>query len=253
MPGIELYLGDCLDILPTLPAASVDMVLADLPYATTGLRWDTLIPLEPLWAQYKRLIKPCGAIVLFCAQPFTTALIMSNRAWFKYTWVWEKSNAGGCLNARRRPMRKHEDIAVFSEGTTANGARRPMPYYPQGLAPMRKPRKRTNHYGHSGECGFKTHRISHTNYIQEAAGYPTSVLHFPNDRPALHPAQKPLALCEYLIRTYTQEGETVLDNVMGSGTTLVACGNTARRGIGIEKDPRWFRVAQTRLAEVGYA
>ena len=248
---IELYCGDCLEIMPTLPDHCADMILADLPYGTTACKWDTVIPFEPLWAQYKRIIKPRGAIVLFGSQPFTSALVMSNAEWFKYSWVWRKTRPSGFVHAKNAPLKTHEDIAVFSSGAInhATCTNNRMVYYPQGLEPFGKETYRPHR-----DTKFTQiigHRPSHKNTIyQEFTNYPVSVIEFPNpndDSP--HPTKKPVALCEYLIRTYTNEGEAVLDNVMGSGTSLVACVNTGRNGIGIELDASYFAIAQRRIAE----
>jgi site-specific DNA-methyltransferase (adenine-specific) len=204
-----------------------------------------VIPFEPLWREYKRLIKPRGAIVLFGSQPFTSLLVTSNLAWFKYQWVWEKSIAGDCMNAKNKPMPKHEDMCVFSPGTTANRSLLRMAYYPQDLQPCN--RKRTGRdYGATGGS-FKVPRPSHGPYTQRAEGYPTSIVYFAKDTETLHPTQKPVALLEYLIRTYTNEGGTVLDNTMGSGTTGVACVQTGRSFVGIEKDAGYFDIAKRRI------
>lgn len=239
---IKLLNGDCLVEMSQIPDGSVDMVLCDLPYGTTACKWDSVIPFEPLWAHYRRVCKRNAAVVLTASQPFTTVLINSNFAWFKYCWVWEKTRVGDIFNAKNKPLKKHEDVVVFSEGTTANGSDRRMPYYPQGLQPTSKVAKNKE-----TTRAFFAPRPSHREtYEQTATGYPTSVLKFPNDT-GLHPTQKPVALMEYLIRTYTNEGETVMDNTMGSGTTGVAAVKTGRKFIGIERDPEYFRIASERI------
>jgi site-specific DNA-methyltransferase (adenine-specific) len=201
-----------------------------------------------LWAHYRRVIKPLGAIVLTSAQPFTTVLIASNMPMFKYCWVWEKTKAADFVNAKNKPMRNHEDVCVFSLGTTANGSERRMVYNPQGLVPQRKLVK-------AGESKFGNiagHRPSHkSEYVSEYTNYPMSVLCFPNEGDTVHPTQKPVALMEYLIRTYTNEGETVLDNTMGSGTTGVAAVRCGRKFIGIERDPNYFEIAKGRITGTG--
>lgn len=245
-----LYRGDCLVEMANVADGSVDLILADLPYGTTACLWDSVIPLEPLWAHYKRIIKPRGAVVLTASQPFTTALISSNMNWFKYCWVWDKSNAGDCMNAKNKPMKKHEDICVFSSGTTANKSPNRMPYFPQGLIKSERYRRGSTVFGYgAGGGSFKVARPSHHEYQQDYEGYPTSVLFYDNEKPAVHPTQKPVALMEYLIRTYTNEGELVLDNTMGSGTTGVACVNTNRRFIGIERDDKYFAIAEKRISD----
>lgn len=245
----KLYQGDCLELMSQIPDGSVDMVLCDLPYGTTSCKWDSVIPFEPLWAHYKRLIKPRGAIVLTASQPFTTALIGSNLDWFKYCWVWEKSAGSGFMNAKNAPVKRHEDVCVFSPGTTANKSERRMSYYPQGLRPTSRLRK--PHTVEDDTIGTRPSRSKE--YVQEFEGYPTSVQSFKNDASKHHPTQKPVALMEYLIRTYTNEGETVLDNTMGSGTTGVACMNTERRFIGIEQDVKYFETARDRIDQADAA
>ena len=226
---ITLMQGDCLELMHQIPDGSVDMVLCDLPYGITQNKWDSVIPFEPLWAHYKRTCK--GAIVLTATQPFTSALVVSNNQDFRYEMVWEKSSVTGHLNANRRPMRIHEDILVFSDLTP--------PYFPQDLIPYGRTTKR----GNNGSNFWKSSTENH----QEFTNYPRSILRIANDGKPVHPTQKPVALMEYLIRTYTNEGDTVLDNCMGSGTTGVACVNTSRKFIGIEKDPEYFKIAEQRI------
>lgn len=223
-----LLWGDCLEEMRLIPDGSVDMVLCDLPYGTTQNKWDAVIPFANLWAQYRRVCR--GAIVLTAAQPFTSALVMSNPGEFKYQWVWHKEPSGN-LNAKKMPMPEHEDVLVFGN---------PM-YNPQGLRPTLRKRSasdnsKTSNYG---EQKAKP-------YVQTVTGYPTSILPFAKER-GDHPTQKPVALMEYLIRTYTNEGDTVLDNTMGSGTTGVAAMNTSRRFIGIERDADYFCIAAERI------
>ncbi len=225
--------GDCLEIMAEIPDSSVDMILADLPYGTTACKWDSVIPFEPLWAHYKRISKKNAAIVLTASQPFTSALGVSNISELKYSWVWEKSAATGHLNAKRMPMKLHEDILVFSRG--------PHSYFPQGLVPHGKITRRGNNGSNFGDSGREN--------FQEWTNYPRTILRFPSDPRPVHPTQKPVALMEYLIRTYTNEGEVVLDNTMGSGTTGVACANTGRKFIGIEMDEKFFGIAKNRIEE----
>lgn len=229
-----LLRGDCLDLLPTLPDQSVDMILCDLPYGTTRNKWDSVIPFAPLWAQYLRVCK--GAIVLTASQPFTSAVVMSNPADFRHAWVWEKSAATGHLNAKRAPMKLHEDVLVF--------ARNAPPYNPQGLEPFNKRVRRGGNGSNFGESGKEN--------FQEFTNYPRSILRFAGDPNAVHPTQKPVALGEYLIRTYTDPGAVVLDNTMGSGSFGVAAMNTGRHFIGMEKDDpergdHYYRVACERI------
>lgn len=227
----ELYQGNCLLWMHALADASVDLVLCDLPYGTTQNKWDSVIPFGPLWEQYKRVCK--GAIVLTAAQPFTSALVMSNVDSFKYQWVWEKSNCSGFANAKKQPLRSHEDVLVFYG--------RPSTYNPQGTVPC-APKVRTKETGaNMGRTGFKD------GYVQTVTGYPKSVIKIASQSKTVHPTQKPVALMEYLIRTYTNLGDTVLDNCMGSGTTGVACINTGRKFIGIEQDYKYFNIARERI------
>ena len=224
---ITLMMGDCLELMREIPDGSIDMVLADLPYGTTACKWDTVIPFEPLWAAYRRVCKKNAAIVLTASQPFTSALVMSNAKGFKYCWYWKKRPVN-FLNAKKQPMRNIEDILVFGGST----------YNPQDLIPRRKVNKRSNSTETNGAHGQEN--------VSEFTNYPAQVLEMTGER-GLHPTQKPVALMEYLIRTYTHEGETVLDNCMGSGTTGVACVNTVRRFIGIEKDDKYFQIAAGRI------
>ena len=244
-----LILGDCLERMKEIPDGSVDMILADPPYGTTACKWDSIIPLEPMWEQLKRVIKPNGAIVLFGAEPFSSTLRLSNIDWFKYDWVWHKSRALGFTNAKNKPMNKHEVISVFSGGTTANRSARKMPYNPQGLLPYGKTVNGIKACAADASAGG--HRFARPSHqpkrVQEFTNYPTSVLEFRNEGSTVHPTQKPVELMEYLIKTYTQEGEMVLDFVMGSGTTGVACVNTGRKFIGVEKDENYFNIAVERI------
>jgi site-specific DNA-methyltransferase (adenine-specific) len=241
MLRIELVQGDCLEKMKDIPDGSIGAVIADIPYGATACKWDTIIPLEPMWRQLIRITKKNGAIVLFGSQPFTSALVMSNPKMFRYSLVWQKTTPTGHLNAKRMPLRLHEDILVFG-GTV---------YYPQktfgnprkvSTAAHKKNSRMTDNYGVHGLTTYDS-----------TERYPTSVLTFKSDkqRSALHPTQKPVALMEYLIRTYTREGETVLDFAMGSGTTGVACKNAGRNFVGIELDPEYFGIAEKRIGKWG--
>ena len=230
----QIILGDCLEEMPKIPDQSVDMVICDPPYGTTACKWDSVIPLEPMWKQLKRIIKPSGAIVMTASQPFTTTLISSNMKMFKYCWVWDKISPTGHLNAKHRPMKKLEDIVVFCLGKTKT-------YNAQGLVwnPRVKSRRSTTP---GSDCYGK-----HNNKIIATwQGYPTERIEFKNDN-GLHPTQKPVALMEYLIKTYTNEGETVLDFAAGSGTTGVACKNLNRKYILIEKEQKYYDIIRQRL------
>ena len=245
MPHTLLH-GDCLDLMAQIPDRSVDMILCDLPYGTTACKWDTVIPFEPLWAHYKRVIKPNGAVVLFGSQPFTTELVNSNRKDFRYELIWAKNMPTGAFNANKMPMKSHENLCVFYASLPT--------YNPQKTKRTEKELKRfmkepvTTIIENSVYGSFERTVLGRDAEMK----HPHSLLLFDvvNGRNAdkvAHPTQKPVALCEYMIRTYTNEGETVLDNCMGSGTTGIACMNTGRNFIGIEKDPKYFEIARNRI------
>jgi DNA modification methylase len=236
--NFDLRLGDCLELMTDIADQSVDMILADLPYGTTACRWDSVIPLDRLWEQYRRIIKPAGAVVLTAQQPFSTVLGASNLKWLRYEWVWEKTNATGHLNAKNAPMKAHEQVLVFYD-------RKPT-YNPQMTQGKPLP-ARADHGSKNWDAGAygKIMRCRKANPMGQR--YPRSVLTFPGER-GLHPTQKPVALMEYLIRTYTDEGQTVLDNTMGSGTTGVAAMQSARHFIGMERDPDYMQVALDRIS-----
>lgn len=226
-----------------IPEGSVDMVLCDPPYGTTACKWDAVIPFEPMWAHVWRVLKPNGAAVFTASQPFTSALVMSQVSKFSYQWVWEKNKATGHLSAKKRPLVAHEDVVVFYA--------RPPIYNPQGLIEKETPtiskgNRGKKGRGSSGDC----YGLAEKDAIQTHTNYPRSVIRFGVDMKAeFHPTQKPVALMEYLIKTYTNEGETVLDFTMGSGTTGVACVNTGRKFIGIERDDKYFQIASERIQE----
>lgn len=233
--SIKLMQGDCLDRMKEIPSGSVDMILTDPPYGTTQCKWDSIIPLEPMWEQLKRVIKQNGAIVMTASQPFTTILISSNMKMFRYCWVWEKDQGVNFQHAKRQPLKIHEDVCVF-------GIESPV-YYPQGLIHCNINKSNKFKGGNLGHCGSESKR---SEYKQSFTNYPKSIQKFNRQR-GLHPTQKPVALMEYLIKTYTHEGETVLDFTMGSGTTGVSCANTGRKFIGIEMDADFFQVATDRI------
>ena len=233
---MKLLYGDCLEIMAQIPDGSVDMVLCDLPYGTTACKWDSVIPFDALWAEYRRVAKKNSAIVLTASQPFTTALVASNMREFRYAWVWEKSRFANQMLAKKQPLKIHEDIVVFSK--------EPHFYYPQGLIECNKITKQGEKITDNNGGGSRK-----TEYLQTHTNYPRSILRFASEGNTIHPTQKPVALMEYLIRTYTNEGETVLDNCMGSGTTGVACVNTGRNFIGIEQDDKYFAIAKQRISD----
>jgi site-specific DNA-methyltransferase (adenine-specific) len=232
----RLVMGDCLEIMESLPDGSVDMILCDLPYGTTQNKWDSVIPFEPLWVQYKRICK--GAIVLTATQPFSSALGASNIRNLKYSWSWVKPHTGQ-LNAKRMPLKNVEDILVFYSGKTT--------YNPQ-FSPGRP--YTVKRKGYVGAESYGAQRDHDT--VSDGARYPKQVLEFAeSSNGRLHPTQKPVALMEYLIRTYTNAGEVIMDNTMGSGTTGVACVNTGRHFIGMEKDKSYFEIACQRIRDAG--
>jgi len=233
---LKLICGDSLDVLKRETPNSVNLILCDLPYGTTQNKWDIIIPLDSLWEAYKRILAPKGCVVLTATQPFSSMLVMSNPTWFKYEWVWVKTKITGVLNAKKMPVRKHEQILVFAPGTTI--------YNPQGLIPKGKVIQQ-------GKTSSKNYGNRNSEpYLQEFENYPRDVLEIASEGMKKHPTQKPLALFNYLVLTYSNIGDTVLDNCMGSGTTGIACLQTGRNFIGIEKDPTYFKLAQERIANV---
>ncbi len=240
--GLDLLHGDCLTLLNAVPDSSIDMVLADLPYGTTACKWDSIIDLNTLWQQYTRVCKPESAIVLTASQPFTTKLISSNLEMFKYTWVWEKEQGSMPMQAPYQPIKVHEDIVVFSKKACSYSKKGSMSYYPQKVPG--KPYKANQ--DKVGNITF--HSDPSGDHFKDNTGdrYPRSVVSFKTER-GLHPTQKPVALMEYLVKTYTVPGQVVLDNCMGSGTTGVACARLGRGFIGIEKDDRFFVLAKERV------
>ncbi len=243
--AVTLYHGDCLDLMATIPDGSVDMVMADLPYGTTACKWDSVIPFEPLWAAYRRVCKKNAAIVLTASQPFTSALVMSNAEAFRHEWIWEKSKASNFLLARKQPLKAHESALAFCFGTP--------PYHPQKTAG--KPYSGEKRAGKKGSNSEVVNDVPNPQFRTGSADgtrFPRSVQYFvtpESEGPTYHPTQKPVALMEYLIRTYTNAGETVLDNSMGSGTTGVACVNAGRKFIGIEQDIGYCEIAARRMGQ----
>ena len=231
---MELLNGDCLELMKNIPDKSIDMILCDLPYGTTHNKWDNVIPMESLWKQYNRIIKEHGAIVLFSQMPFGASLIMSNPKMFRYEWIWEKNQAAGFLNAKKMPLRKHENILVFYKHLPT--------YNPQGLIKLDEPIQKKGSANRNG----KNYGVADKSFIRTHTNYPTDIITFSKDS-GYHPTQKPVDLLEYLIKTYTNEGDTVLDNCMGSGSTGVACVNTNRDFIGMELNEEYFKIACERI------
>ena len=230
--GIDLVLGDCLEAMKEIPDQSVDLVLADLPYGTTQNKWDSVIPLQPLWEAYWRVCR--GAVVLTAQPPFDKVLGASQIDFLKYEWIWEKSKATGHLNAKKQPMKAHENVLVFyrSQPTYNPQKTQGKPYKPNGGA------SKMDNYG-----SFDAVREG----SEDGSRYPRSVLQFAHETSPMHPTQKPVPLMEYMVRTYSNEGDVVLDNTMGAGTTGVACVNSGRNFIGIERDPAYFEIATQRI------
>ena len=238
IPNGVIVRGDCLNIMSEIEDGSIDMVLADVPYGTTACKWDSIIPLEPMWEQLKRVIKPNGAIVMTASQPFTSVLVNSNMQHFKYDWVWRKDRGSNFLNAKRQPLRNHESVLVF-----------------YGKQPTYNRQFTEGKPSHSKGTAVGTKAIGNTtgDFVNVEADLtstkknPKTVIEFNVPHPPIHPTQKPVALMEYLIKTYTNEGETVLDFTMGSGTTGVACKNLGRKFVGIELDKKYFEIAKNRI------
>jgi len=241
MENIQLFQGDCLEVMKQIPETSVDMVMCDLPYGTTACKWDSIIPVDKLWLEYHRVCKAVAAMVFTASQPFTSILINSNMKDFRYQWVWDKVIPSGMTYARFQPMRQHEDILIF-------GKERPL-YVPQMITrdkPIKSGgQKRLN----ADATTLDKYKVEGFKRIYDLKN-PTTIICFMKVRKgSVHPTQKPTELMEYLIRTYTNEGDTVLDNCMGSGTTGVACVNTGRKFIGIELDPKYFEIAKQRIEQ----
>ena len=247
---VQLYHGDCLVEMQKIADKSVDMILCDLPYGTTACKWDCVIPFDSLWGNYRRLIKPTGAIVLFGQQPFTSALIMSNIAEYKYSWIWQKDSGTNFLNAHHQPLKTTEEICVFGQYATTESRR--------GLYLNYNPQMRKGFKPYTCKSGAQRKDTAMVRGVCKAQNggaftasdgdrFPVNIIQFKRDKERFHPTQKPVALLEYLIKTYTNEGDTVLDNTMGSGSTGVACVNTGRDFIGIELNEEYFKIAFDRI------
>ena len=243
-------MGDCLGWMTKLPDESIDMILCDLPYGTTQCKWDIIIPFEPLWEQYKRIIKGSGAIVLTSSQPFTSLLIASNIEMFKYAWIWEKDNASNFFAAKFQPLNNTEDVCVFSSGGANNGTKNAIPYYPQGIEQISESHVNGKNVGGLIGKAHKTTMREGREYTQNQTGYPFKTLKFKRDANKIHATQKPIALFEYLIRTYTLDGALVLDNCSGSGTTILAGKNTNRKWICIEKEKEYCDKSIERIRSI---
>jgi len=241
MSKFNLMLGDCLERMKEIPDGSIDLILCDLPYGTTACKWDTVIPFDLLWKQYKRILKKNAVIALTASQPFTSALVMSNPQWFRHEWIWIKNAGSNFANTVREPFKEHEQVLIFSEGKWTYNKQM------QERAESGKSRVKTAVKFDTSSDNYRDFDRKETKVMPELR-VPSSWQKFNRER-GLHPTQKPVALMEYLIRTYSNETESVLDNCMGSGTTGVACVNTNRKFIGIEQDEGYFKIAQDRINE----
>jgi site-specific DNA-methyltransferase (adenine-specific) len=268
---IELYNDDCFNVFPNIKDNSIDLILCDLPYGTTDrhggkkgesrlLKWDSILPLDKLWVEYKRILKKeTGVVVLTADQPFTSQLVLSNLEWFKYEWIWKKGKATGFLLANYRPMKLTEDVLVFSPLGASAAAKKGnncMIYNPQDLevkiVVKKNNTKRLGKFLNQPEhMGSNNKLLGESEYQQNFTNYPTEIIQFNLDGDHIHPTQKPLGLMEYLIKTYSNENFTVLDNCMGSGTTGVACKKLNRNFIGIEVDTDFFNLAKERIEKYG--
>ena len=242
----EILLGDCLELMKDIPNGSIDMILCDLPYGTTACKWDTIIPFDKLWEQYERIIKPNGAIILTSAQPFTSALIMSNPKLFKYEWIWQKHKGTGHLNAKRQPMSNHENVLVFGKSN--------INYNPQMTNGEPYKLRGSHNVSPDGITynGSKPLAVGYSDDYDSSKRYPLTIQKFDNHNQKnerFHPTQKPIALFEYLIKTYTNENDLVLDNTAGSGTTAIACLNTNRQFIVMEKEQEYYDIILKRVGD----
>lgn len=231
--SVKLMKGDCLELMKGIPDESVDMILCDLPYGTTRNKWDSIISMDQLWEQYTRLLKVGGVVALFGDEPFSSSLRLSNPKWYRYDWYWTKNKATGFLNANRMPLKRVETISIF---------------YPK--LPLYNPQKEIGYKPYTSMTGSKTKnygKFKNIKTVNDGSRYPTNVLTFNKVSKTIHPTQKPVDLLEYLIKTYTNPNMTVLDNVMGSGSTGVACVNTNRNFIGMELDEDYFKIAKERI------
>ena len=253
--NITLLHGDCLERMKEIPDDSVNLILCDLPYGTTKCKWDTIIDINKLWLEYKRIIKkPTGVILLFGQQPFTSRLVSSNYEWFKYNIIWKKNKTTQFLLANYRPMKCTEDICVFSKGGAAAASKKKgnMTYNPQNLIPVNIKKKNSKErigkmLNQSHHLGPNNKLISNTEYSQKFTNYPNELIEFDIECDTIHETQKPVKLIEYLIKTYSNENDTVLDNTMGSGTTGIGCNNTNRKFIGIELNDLYFKLSKLRI------
>ncbi len=245
---MKLIKGDCLEKMKGIPDKSVDLIICDLPYGMTDCKWDSVLDFDLLWEQYRRILKPFGVCILFGAEPFMSQVITSNLKEYSHQWYWKKKNKTGGLFARRQPMRCVEEIAVFICNAGGQKLRGHAPTYnPQGVVELEKPRYKKETGGGNQVYGQVTPKV----HKQTKTGYPCHILEIPRDKAIVHPTQKPVELLRYLIRTYSNRGETVMDNCMGSGSTGIAAALEGRDFIGIELDDKYFEIAKERIEEAG--
>lgn len=240
---IKLMHGDCLEMMKEIPDKSIDLVLTDPPFGTTACKWDCIIPLEPMWKELKRIAKPNSAIVLFGSQPFTSVLVSSNLKMFKYVVIWDKIKPTGMLNASHQPLRRHEDIVVFYSSKPTYNPQKTM--NPKGVE--KRGLYKYDRDNEGGDTVGEIRRGGTSKHYEADKLLPTSIQVFSKEAKPVHPTQKPVTLMEYLIKTYSNEGDVILDFTIGSGSTGVACVNTNRKFIGIEKDEGYFKIAEERI------
>lgn len=256
-PSVQLFHNDCIEEIKNITSDSIELILCDLPYGSTKCKWDKIINIEKLWIEYRRILKkPTGVIVLFGQQPFTTKLISGNYDWFKYVITWKKNKTTQFLLSNYRPMKSTEDIIVFSPGGAAAASKKTgnMTYNPQGLIPKTVIKKNSQKrigkmLNQEHHLGKNNKLISNSEYKQEYTNYPKDIIEFNIENTTIHETQKPVDLLEYLVKTYSNAGDTVLDNTMGSGSTGIACLNTQRNFIGIEIEQKYFDLASQRINE----
>lgn len=242
----KIFNEDCIEGMKKIPDKSVNMILSDLPYEMIESSWDKMLPLDKLWEQFKRVITDDGAIVLTASGTFATKLLMSNHEMFRYKWIWVKNTTGNFVNVKNRPLTSFEEVLVFSKGHVINGVTNKMKYNPQGLKKLNK--VVVGSKGKSGEY-YGKRKSDKDKYVQEYTNYPRDVLYFPSVKNGVHISQKPVGLFSYLIKTYTDEGEVVLDATIGSGTTAVSCVETGRNYIGFELDKKFWEIANKRVEQ----
>jgi site-specific DNA-methyltransferase (adenine-specific) len=246
----QILNGDCLELMKDIPNGSIDMILCDLPYGTTACKWDTIIPFDKLWKQYKRIIKPNGAIVLTASQPFTSTLLCSNIEWFRHEWIWDKKSCTNSFAVKYSPMKRHESVLVFSNGKVKTFNRQKTPKDPKDIRVNSFKRRLDKNADLTSEVYGTRSKCLHSEDYDPFTSNPVSIIYFPRgNKKKMHPTQKPTELFEYLIKTYTNENDLVLDNTAGSGTTAIACLNTKRQFIIMEKEQKYYHIILKRVEE----